>query len=223
MPLIRPSLASSAILVGQVVPVDLERQLLGHQAGAAPGVLLHVDHGAHGDRAAPGAVGVADAATAHDQAVGREVRPRDPLHQRVQQLLVRGVEVVQVPPHAGRDLAQVVRRDLGRHADRDALGPVDEQVGEPAGQDHRLGRAAVVVLAEVNGVLVDVPQHLHGQRGQAALGVPHGRGRVVAGRAEVALASRSAASASTTAGPSGPGRRRSRCRRAGGSCPSPRR
>ncbi len=127
-------------------------------------------------------------AAAHDQAVGREVRPLDPLHQRVQELLVGGVEVVQVPGHPGGDLAQVVRRDLGGHADRDALGPVDEQVGEPARQHHGLGRAAVVVLAEVDGVLVDVPQHLHRQRGQAALGVPHGRGRVVARRAEVALA-----------------------------------
>ena len=87
-----------------------------------------------------------------------------------------------------RDLAQVVRRDLGGHADRDPLGPVDQQVGEPARQHHGLGRAAVVVLPEVDGVLVDVPQHLHRQRGEAALGVAHGRGRVVARRAEVALA-----------------------------------
>ena len=174
-------------LLRQVVPVDLERQFLDDQAGPAPAVLLDLDHGAHGDRAAPGPVGVPDAAPADDQAVGREVRSRDPLHQRVEQFLVGGIEVIQVPLHARGDLAQVVRRDLGRHADRDPVGPVDEQVREPAGQHHRLGRAAVVVVAEVDGVLVDVPQHLHGQRGQAALGVPHGGGRVVPGRAEVAL------------------------------------
>ena len=119
--------------------------------------------------------------------VGREVRALDPLDQRVEQLLVGGLEVLQVPLHAGRDLAQVVRRDLGGHADRDALGAVDQQVGEPGRQHDRLGRAAVVVRAEIDSVLVDVPQHLHRQRGEPALGVPHGRGRVVAGRAEVAL------------------------------------
>src|SRR5712672_603463 len=63
----------------------------------------------------------------------------------------------------------------------------------------RLTPLAMEMLRDINeetvdfrgnydGLLVDVPQHFHRQRGQAALGVPHGRGRVVAGRAEVALA-----------------------------------
>ena len=43
------------------------------------------------------------------------------------------------------DLAQVVRRDLGGHADRDALGAVDQQVRDPRRQDRRLLRPAVVV------------------------------------------------------------------------------
>ena len=138
---------------------------------------------------------------------GREVGSGDPLHQPVEQVLVRramrlvvvglgrrlgrrGLEplvVLQVPLDAGRDLAQVVRRDVGGHPDRDALRAVDEQVREPRGQHDGLGRPAVVVRPEVDGLLVDVPQHLHRQRGQAALGVPHGGGRVVARRAEVAL------------------------------------
>ena len=68
-----------------------------------------------------------------DQAAGGEVRALDPLDQRLEQLLVGGLEVVQVPLGAGGDLAQVVRRDLGGHADRDPLRAVDQQVGEPAG------------------------------------------------------------------------------------------
>ena len=121
-------------------------------------------------------------------AAGGEVRALDPLDERLQQFLVGGVEVVEVPLDPVGDLAQVVRRDLGGHADRDPLGAVDQQVGEPAGQDDRLGCPAVVVRPEIDGVLVDVPEHLHRQRRQPALGVPHGGRRVVARRAEVALA-----------------------------------
>ncbi len=85
------------------------------------------------------------------------------------------------------DLAQVVRRNVGGHADRDAGRPVDQQVGVPARQDGRLLGAAVVVGLEVDGLLLDVADHLQRQRRHPALGVPHGRGSVGARRAEVAL------------------------------------
>ena len=86
------------------------------------------------------------------------------------------------------DLAQVVRRDVGGHADRDAGRAVDQQVGVARRQHGRLLRATVVVGLEVDGVLLDVADHLERQRRHPALGVPHrGRG-VVARRAEVALA-----------------------------------
>ena len=80
------------------------------------------------------------------------------------------------------DLAQVVGRDVGGHAHGDALGAVDQQVGE-AGREHDgLLGGAVVVGDEVDGLLVDAGQHLHGQRRQAALGVAHG-GRALVGAA----------------------------------------
>ncbi len=94
----------------------------------------------------------------------------------------------QEPLHAVGDLPQVVRGDVGGHADGDATGAVDQQVREAAGQDRRLLRAAVVVRGEVDRVLVDVAQHLHGQRRQPRLGVPHGGRWVVARGAEVAVA-----------------------------------
>ena len=91
---------------------------------------------------------------------------------------------------ASDDLAQVVRRDVGRHADRDADRAVDQQVREPRRQHRRLLRAAVVVVLQIDGVLVDVAHHLHGERSHLGLGVPVGGGAVVAGRAEVALPER---------------------------------
>jgi len=85
------------------------------------------------------------------------------------------------------DLAQVVRRNVGGHPDGDAGRPVDQQVREPGRQHGRFFLATVVVVLEIDGVLADIADHLHGQRRHLALGVPHGRCRVVARRTEVAL------------------------------------
>ncbi len=174
-------------LLRQVVRVDHVGQLADDQAGPALGVLLDVHHRAHRDRAAAGAVGVVDALVADDQGAVREVRALDVLHARRQDLFLGGVRVLEAPLRRGGDLAQVVRRDHRRHADRDTGRAVHQQVREPAGQDHRLLRAAVVVGAEVDRLLVDVAHHLHRQRRQPALGVPHRGRRVVTRRTEVAL------------------------------------
>ena len=125
---------------------------------------------------------------ADDQTLGGEVGTLDALEQCLEQLLVGCLRVVEVPLHAGRDLAQVVRRDVGGHADRDAARAVDEQVGEARRQDRRLLLTPVVVGVEVDRLLVDVAHHLHRERREPALGVAHGGLPVVARRAEVALA-----------------------------------
>jgi hypothetical protein len=83
-----------------------------------------------------------------------------------------------------------VRRDVGRHADRDTHRTVDEQVREPRGEHDWLLSLAVVVVLEVDGLLVDVPDHLHGERRHLGLGVSRGCRAVVAGGTEVALAER---------------------------------
>src|SRR2546428_80042 len=84
-------------------------------------------------------------------------------------------------------LAQVVGRDVGRHAARDADRAVDEQVRQLGWQDARLAQRAVEVGREVDRVLVDVGQQLLSDRGEARLGVAHGRRRIAVDRAEVAL------------------------------------
>jgi hypothetical protein len=134
--------------------------------------------------AAAGLVGLADPVDAEDHTAGREVRALDVLHQ------AGGVDVVVVDVGDRRRdrLAQVVRRDVRGHADRDARRAVDEQVREARRQNDRLAVVAVVVRDEVDGVGVEVAQHLARERRQPRLGVPHrGRG-VVVDRTEVALA-----------------------------------
>ena len=85
------------------------------------------------------------------------------------------------------DLAEVVRRDVGGHADGDAVAAVDEEVGELAGQDARLAVLAVVAVDEIDGVVLEVGEHLRADAGQPGLGVAVGGGRQAGLRAEVAL------------------------------------
>ena len=178
--------------------VDLVRQL-GHDDRRPVALdLLEGDLGAHHDAAAAVGVHLADrvdrlplagqdvalALEAVDRPPGREVRALDELAQVVR----RQVRVVDHRDRRVDDLAEVVRRDVGRHPDRDPGAAVDEQVRELGRQDRRLLLGAVVVVDEVDGVLVDVGEHLAGDRGQARLGVAHGGRRVAVDRAEVALA-----------------------------------
>src|SRR5690606_14188838 len=110
-----------------VVGVDLIRQLGDDQARAALD-LLDLDDRAHGYRAATRTVRLVDALGAEDLRAGREVRTGDALDQSLEQLLPRKTRVLESPQRGRRDLAEVVRRDVGRHADRDADRAVDEQV-----------------------------------------------------------------------------------------------
>ena len=138
----------------------------------------------HPERPAAGLVGVLDAVQPDDLAAGGQVGAGDEPHQAVERRVGMGDQV----PQRLDDLDQVVRRHVGGHADRDAGGAVDDQVGDRRREDARLVLAAVVVGLEVDGVLVDRGGHRHGGRRHPALGVAHRRRRVVAaGGAEVAV------------------------------------
>ena len=86
------------------------------------------------------------------------------------------------------DFAQVVRRNVRRHADRDAGRAIDQQIGDARRENERLAFAAVVVRTEVDGFLVDVGQQLVADLRHADFGVAHGGGVVAVDRTEVALA-----------------------------------
>ena len=84
-------------------------------------------------------------------------------------------------------LAQVVRRDVGRHADGDAGRSVDQQIRERRRQDRRLLGGLVVVGREVDGLLVEIRHHVVGERLEPRLGVAHRRRAIAVDRSEVAL------------------------------------
>ena len=146
--------------------------------------VLELGAGADDDAAAPGVEGRADAGAAEQDAAGGEIRRRHDLHD----VFERDLGVVDHRQRGVDDLAGVVRRDVGGHADRDAAGAVDEQVGEGGGQDARFLVRLVVGRLEIDGVAVDVGEQEHRGARQPCLGVAHGRRRVAVDRAEIALA-----------------------------------
>ena len=173
-----------AELLEQAVAVYLVGDLAHDDGALAVFALLHRAFRADGEGAAAGLVRVEDALFAHDDAAGREVGTGQHLHQ-----LVGGdVGVVEHQARRVDRFAQVMRRDVGRHADGDAVGAVDQQVGETRGQNRRLLQALVVVGLEIDRLLVEVAQQLHGRLVEARLGVAHGRGRVAVDGAEVSMA-----------------------------------
>ena len=81
------------------------------------------------------------------------------------------VGVLHQGDHAADDFAQVVRRDVGRHADRDTGRAVHQQVGEAGGQYDRLLTLLIEVRLEIDRVFLDVRQHIVCQLGHAGLGI----------------------------------------------------
>ena len=150
---------------------------------AAAGFLLDVGLGPHHHRAAAELESGPDAVAAEDDAAGREIRTRHVFHE-----LRHGQLGIGDQRQAGFDqLAEIVRRDVGRHAHRDAAGAVGQQVRIGRRQHRRLALALVVVRLELDSVLVDVLEQRLRDRGETRLGVTHRRRRIAVHRAEIAL------------------------------------
>ena len=84
-------------------------------------------------------------------AAGREIRALDEFEQlRVGEF---GFSISAIVACA--EFAQIVRRDGGRHADRDAARSVRQQIGKRRRKNDRLFVLAVIGRAEIDGVLVE--------------------------------------------------------------------
>ena len=182
--------ALDALVVDELGDLLLQGALVDHvgnlgkdQAAAAGLGGLHVCLGTHGNGAAAGLVALLNAGAAHDDGAGGEVRTGHDLHE----LVDGGVGVVNQVAGGLDRLGEVMRGDVGGHADGDALTAVDQQVGEARRQRHGLGERFVVVGLPVDGILLQVTQQFHGGLCQAALGVTHGCRAVAVDVAEVAV------------------------------------
>ena len=138
----------------------------------------------HHHLAATGAITVLYAIDAVDDARSGEVWRGNDLHQ----LVDGGFGVAQHVKATIHHLVDVVRRNIGGHADGNTCRAIDQQIGQFAGQYQRLFLAAVVVGAEIDGFLVDIAQHFVRDFRQANFGISHGCSAVTIHRSEVALA-----------------------------------
>jgi hypothetical protein len=106
---------------------------LGHDDEIVATALFDLRDCSQLDRSSSRSERIDDPLATHDLRAGREVGALDELHQVVGRR-VRMIEKV----NSGVDhLAQIVRRNVRRHTNRDALAPVHEQVRKPARQDDR--------------------------------------------------------------------------------------
>ncbi len=138
---------------------------------------------AHENGAAALVIGGADARAAEDEAAGREVGPGNDLDQ----LVDADGGIVEIGEAGVDHLAEIVGRDVGRHADGDAAGAVHQQIGKLGRQDHRLFLAPVVVRLEIDGVVLEIVEERHGGAREPHLGIALGRGRIAVDGAEIAL------------------------------------
>ena len=145
--------------------------------------LFKVGLSTEGDPASAGAVGGTDAALAHDNAAGGEVRSLDTGHQ----LIHGAVRIFHQHMDAVDDFAQIMRRNIGRHADSDTHRAVDQDIGKTARQHCRFFQTVVIVGDERHGLLVDIRQHLQGDLGHSRLCITVSSRRVAVYRTEVTL------------------------------------
>ena len=96
--------------------------------------------------------------------------------------------LVNLRANAVNDLAEIVRRHVRRHADRNARAAVDEQIWKCRRKNRRLGQALVVVRDEIHRVLVHVGHQHRAEMRQPRLGVTHRRRRIIFHRTEIAFA-----------------------------------
>ena len=167
--------------------IDLIRDLGGDDAGAlgvAGGEFLDLAAGAQNVAALARHIGALDARTAHEDGARGEIWRGDVLHQPVD----GDVWIVDLGDDAVDDLGEVVRRDIGRHADGDAVAAVDQKVREARRQHGRLHARIVEGGIVVYRLFIEVAQHLRRQLRHPRFRIAHRCGRVAVYRAEVAVA-----------------------------------
>ncbi|MNG94648.1 hypothetical protein D3C79_536630 [compost metagenome] len=171
-------------LLDQTRFVHLIRDFVNNNGFAAGfGVGFYFGTSAQVDFTAPGTVSLFDATATVDDRRRREVRPRDVFHQAFD----ADVFIIDVSQAAVDNLRQVMRRNVGGHADSDTRRAVDQQVRDLGWHDGRDLLGAIIVRHEVDGFLFQIRQQFVSNFGHAHFGITHRRGGVAVDGTEVTL------------------------------------
>ncbi len=139
--------------------VELIRDLVDDYRETSVANFFNGGGAAHREVTATGAVCLADALAADDDAASGEVWSGNELHQVFHADLIQLVEAVDKQVESRHQLPQIVRRDIGCHTNRDTVGAVHQQVGNTRGQNFRLLERAIKVIQKVNRVFIQVSQN----------------------------------------------------------------
>ena len=123
-----------------------------------------------------GAISLADALCAYNNATGGEVWPGNVLHELFNAYLFNVVPAVNQQMERGYQLAQIVWRDVGCHTYGDTAGAVHQQAGDARWQDLRFFERCVKIVHKVNRFFIQVGDELVGDFFEAGFGVTHCRG-----------------------------------------------
>ena len=137
----------------------------------------------HGNATAPGLVGGAYSLAAQNESGGREIWAGQELHQ----LFHGRFRVIQQVIRSITDFRQIMRWQVGRHADGDTGTAVTDQVRKFSGEDTGLRSFVIEGRLEINRILFDIFQHLDGERRHTRFRIAVGGGWVIVDTAEVSL------------------------------------
>src|SRR6267154_4990639 len=140
--------------------------------------------GAHHETTAASFVGGFDAFTAGDIRTSREIRAGNQLHH----FFERGVGLFDQENGRVHNFAQIVRRNVGGHADGDAAGAIDEEIRDARWKNKGLFACLIEIGNEVDGFFFEVGENVFADFCEARFGVPHGRRWIAVDRAEISLA-----------------------------------
>src|SRR5262249_47089595 len=131
---------------------DLVRDLCNNDCLAIFAECLNFGFSAHHEAATAGFVGFENAALAVNDSSGRKVRS---FHE-LQNLGKRGRGIVHQANGRLYNLGQVVRRDVGGHADGNSVRPVHQKVGNSRREDNGLQVGVVVGGLKVDCIFINI-------------------------------------------------------------------
>src|SRR3989338_4823328 len=141
-------------------------------------ILNDFSHAARDDAALPGGVRVVHVLRAEHDSSRREIGALN----ESEKVFRRRVFIVNEVHRGGYDLAEVMRRNVGRHADGDAERSVQEQIGRSGGKHNGFPASAVKIWPQINRILFNVGEHISRKTRHFRLGIAVRGGRVAVER-----------------------------------------